>query len=136
MRIECALLCDAATVREELLHVLGGGVSRLHRAEFPAAMAVQLAIMLRVHPTEIDRAHAIKVIAQDADGGRVAELEAQFQVNRPEGLQPGQQIAVPFVLPLEHVGIPHQGYYSLEVLLDDVHAMSLPFDVVLLEPKR
>jgi hypothetical protein len=33
-----ALLCDAATVRENVLHILGGGLGQLWRDVYPARL--------------------------------------------------------------------------------------------------
>ncbi len=126
MRITCVLLCDAVTAREGLLHVLGGGVTRLTRAEFPAPMQVDLALHLSVHPTEAGREHEVSVIVQDADGVRVAERSLTFS-GLVGTLEPGEEFAVPLPLSLKDVPLLKPGTHSVEVLVDGVHRESLTF---------
>ena len=45
MRIDTALLCDAATERDGLLNVLGGGITVATRPEFPAPLGMTLALV-------------------------------------------------------------------------------------------
>lgn len=129
MRISTALLCDAATVREGLLHVLGGGVTLLGRTQFPAPMLVQLAILIHQHPTELAHDHVLDVIVQQADGERVAEASVAWGPVVEAG-RPTREVAQPLVLPLETLGLPAAGSYSIELLIDGIHQTSIPFDAV------
>lgn len=129
MRISTALLCDAATVREGLLHILGGGVSVMGRAEFPAPMLVQLAILIHQHPTELGQDHVLDVVVQNVDGARVAEASVQWST--PAAAIPGfRELAQPVVLPLQDIGLPQPGAYSVELLINGHHEASVGFEVV------
>lgn len=130
MRIDCALLCDAATVREGLLHILGGGVTRAGRPEWPAPLGLTLALRILVHPTETDRQHVLDVRLQGEDGQPVAAIQVQFGMNTaPDGdLQPGEHASLPLPIPLgEQVALPEAGRYSFELLIDGIHQASVPF---------
>ena len=133
MEIACALLCDAATVREGLLHVLGGGVTRVNSPQFPAPMNTALALEISVHPTEGGNDHQLQILVQTEDGSRIAELGAAFNVSAdPSGdTQPGEQFNVPLVVPLQMVGLPVAGGYSVEILIDGTHRRSIAFWAVL-----
>lgn len=128
MRVDSALLCDWASVREGLLHVLGGGLTRLWRSEFPAPLGAALAIRIVVHPTEADAHHDFKVLLLAEDGEEVARLEGAFD---PDGETktdlPGEEVAANIALPMPNIGLPCQGHYSFEVLIDGVHQRSVPF---------
>lgn len=127
MRVDCALLCDAVTAREGLLHILGGGVTRLHREAFPAPLGVALALRIMVHPTEADRPHTIEARLLAEDGEQVGKVELTFDV-RPSGEErPGEELAVATGLALQMVGLPSPGAYSFELLIDGVHQRSVPF---------
>ena len=132
MRISTALLCDAATVREGLLHVLGGGVTRLGRGEFPAAMDVELALMVQQHPTEFHGQHTLRVMLQDTDGQELAQAEMTWG---PLQVLDGMHTDAwqPVVIPLRSVVLPGPGDYSIEVLIDGIHQVSIDF-VALLPP--
>lgn len=134
MKISTAMLCDAATVREGLLHVLGGGVTRLGRGEFPARMDVELALMVRQHPTEFDGRHMMRVVVQSADGDEVAGAELTWgPVQVLDGEVHGEAWQ-PVVVPLRLVQLPGPGDYSVEVLIDGIHQVSLPFVAVQQQP--
>jgi hypothetical protein len=129
VRIDCALLCDAATVREGLLHLLGGGVTRVNRPGYPAPLApLTLALRILIHPTEADRTHQLDVRLQDADGAEVARMDVQFGVGDPGNAEPGEELSLPIPLTMpEQIGLPHAGRYSFELLIDGAHQLSVPF---------
>ena len=134
MRIDCALLCDAATVREGLLHILGGGVTRLGRPDYPAPLGLVLAMRILVHPTEIDRPHHLQVQLQGADGARITAVDAQFGVGDPGQLEPGEEASLPLPLGFpDAVQLPEPGRYSFEILIDGIHQVSVPFTAIPLE---
>jgi hypothetical protein len=134
-----ALLCDAATIREGLIHILGGGVTRVWRGPFPARLGIDLAMVFTLHPTELGEKHRLKVVVQSTDGAQVANLDAEFEVGpahpvieveppeKPEARVPGESSVVPVVVPLREVPLPGPGSYSIEVLVDGQHIQSLFF---------
>jgi hypothetical protein len=129
MRVDAAMVCDAASVREGLLFVLGGGVTRVWRPEYPAPLNVSVALIVTLHPTEADHPHAIRLALQTEDGQTVAEAQGQFGV-QPEvltQLQPGEEVAIPIALPFNGVALAAEGSYSFELLIDGNHQQSLPF---------
>jgi hypothetical protein len=46
MKVPVAVLCDAVSVRDGLLHILGGGITKVGRPSVPTPFGVQLALML------------------------------------------------------------------------------------------
>jgi len=131
VRIDCALLCDAATVREGLLHILGGGVTRAGRDSFPAPLGLTLALRILIHPTETDRPHQLDLRLQGADGNLVAAVGIEFGVRDAGDLEPQEQasLALPIALPPD-VALPAPGLYSFELLIDGIHQATVPFRAV------
>jgi hypothetical protein len=130
-RVAAALLCDAATVREGLLHILGGGITRLHRAEFPAPMQVTLVVQVVLTPTEIQFPHDIVARIQTEDGDVVVQANGHLDAGEPNPmLEPGESVILPLVIHLHDVVMPAAGGYSIEVAVDDVHQTSLTFRAV------
>lgn len=130
-RVASALLCDAATVREGLLHILGGGITRLHRSEFPAPMQVTLVAQVVLTPTEIQFAHDVVATIQTEDGDVVVQLNGHLAAGEPNPLlEPGESVILPLVISLDSVVVPTPGGYSIEVSVDDVHQTSLTFRAV------
>jgi hypothetical protein len=131
VEITCALLCDAATVREGLLHILGGGVTRLNRSEFPAPIDASLAIQVSVHPTEAGAAHEVELRVLAEDGEMIVQATAGFAIDDTRALEPGEHFHVPIVLPMNRMGLPRPGGYSVEILIEGQHKASVPFRAVL-----
>lgn len=128
MRVDCALLCDAVTVREGLLHILGGGVTRLYRPTFPAPLGLAMALRVMIHPTEAKQSHNLKLLLLDQDGGQIAEVQLAFQAGEVGGdIKIGEELALALPLSMQAVGIPKAGQYSFELLIDGIHQVAVPF---------
>ncbi len=135
MRVDTALLCDAATVREGLLHILGGGITNIVRTEYPAELGVTLALRIMVHPTEMEHQHQLQIVVQDEDGHKITEVRAQVQAEPPpEGVEPGDEgeLLIPWDFP-GRPKLPAPGRYSMELLIDGVHQASVPFKARLMQ---
>jgi hypothetical protein len=133
MRIDCALLCDSVTIREGLLHILGGGITRANRDNFPAPLNLALALRIMVHPTEAEHTHELAVLLLGQDGERIAELGIQFGINDPAALEPAEEASLPLALSLHTVPLPREGPYSFQLLIDGIHQGTVPFRAVKME---
>jgi len=133
MRIDCALLCDAVTVREGLLHILGGGVTRANRPQFPSPLTMMLALRIMVHPTEAASEHECRVLLLSVDGEEVAAIAIGFGVTDPSALTPGEEASLPIPINVSNLPLPAAGPYSFEILIDGIHQASVPFLAVLIE---
>jgi uncharacterized protein DUF6941 len=129
VKVDSALLCDAATVREGLLHILGGGITRAGRSQFPAPIGLTLALRVLIHPTEADRPHTLEAKLQAEDGQFIGGFEVEFSSEiEPSSLEPGELISMPLPLdPPADAELPGPGLYSFEVLIDGIHQVSVPF---------
>jgi uncharacterized protein DUF6941 len=126
MKVTTALLCDAATVREGLLNVLAGGVTRVNAHMYPFPYQGALAVVFTAHPTEASNEHNFQVILQSEDGQRLVELGGQMQAQPGPEFQLGEEMVIPAVLGFT-VALPAQGRYSFEVLIDGIHQVTVPF---------
>ncbi len=129
MNVDCALICDFVTVREGLLHILGGGVGRIYRQTFPAPFAAGLALRVVVHSTEFGAEHKLRVLLNDSDGGTVAEVSSAFNLGQEvrASLEPGEEFAINMPLNLPLIAIPKAGDYVFDILIDGQHQRSVPF---------
>ena len=131
-RITSALLCDAATVREGLVHILGGGITRLNRTEYPSPMMTALAIAVVLSPLEAVHPHEVLAVVQTEDGDTVVQAHGQLQPGEPSPLlEPGESVAIQLAIPLHQVVLSTSGGYSIEISVDGVLQASLPFRAVL-----
>lgn len=126
MRVQ-ALLCDAATVREGLLHILGGGLTQVWRESFPSPLGASLALLITLHSSETGERHGMRIILQSEDGETLVNVEAEFQAEKGPGWMPGHSPGLPMVISLMGVMLPAAGSYSVEITVDRQHCFSLPF---------
>ncbi len=121
MDISTALLCDFAEVREGLLFLVGGPITRLWRPQFPAPMSVCVALVLEGTEGEVAGiTHELHVLVADADGRTHAEAHTALQA-QAQGfgeLTPGEVIPIPVVVPLLGVPLPVPGTFDVRILLD------------------
>lgn len=130
-RLDALILSDFAQVREGLLFVQSGGLTRLVSASFPAKFACHVAAMVHLPPDEAVDAHTMVMKVKATDTATlVATVNVELHENpRPMSLQPGEGRQVPVVVPLLKVAFPAPGQYDLQVDIDDEFAGDLNFRV-------
>lgn len=136
MQIGAAILCDYATIREGLLHVLGGGVTRIWSDQFPAPLAGTVALLLELRRQELDRPHEFDMVVMGADGGRLAEINGAFQVPTNPDLDIHDPQLVPLALDLRRASLPAAGAYTIDISIDGQHRTSLRFEARLRSERR
>ena len=132
MQIE-ALLCDAVSVREGLLHILGGGISRVHRPAYPAPLGINLALRITLPraTTASNAEHEVKIVLRKPDdAGEVASVVMGFR-SQGEPSPPPAEIAFPAAVPLRDLLVPAQGHYLIEIHGDGVLLRSFPIEAAL-----
>jgi hypothetical protein len=128
MKLDTCLLCDAATVREGLLNILGGGITSIVRDEFPSPLGMSLALRVLAEPAEAANPHTIEIALSDEGGNDVVQVKiglelAESDVHVPESSHLEAVLAWDF--PGRPV-IPHPGRYSFEILIDGISQRSIP----------
>ncbi|MFN8611878.1 MAG: hypothetical protein U0931_30315 [Vulcanimicrobiota bacterium] len=109
-----AIFCDCATVREGLLHVLGGGITRIFREHYPALMNLHLAMVVHCPPELTGQTHQMSLTLRDPQSSRLAEANVSFSVT---GLDDGEEITVPMTASFQHQILPAAGVYELELAM-------------------
>jgi hypothetical protein len=130
MRIDCALLCDAVTVREGLFHILGGGVTRVYRPVYPSQLGVGIALRIMVHPTEADAAHEMALVLVEEDGREIVRLEIGFQAppaDQRGDIRPGEELNMLLPIGMHAWPLPHEGAFNVHILIDGIHQTEVPF---------
>lgn len=124
-----AILCDSAKVREGLLHLLGGGITRLWRDSFPSPMTVDLALVLTLTTAERQHSHTLNIEIRGSDGEQIANINGKFEMTGQPGptVEVWEEVQLPLVVPLQGIQLPTQGEYRIEVLIDNQSVRSLGF---------
>lgn len=130
-QLKALVLCDFAQVREGLLFVQSGGLTRLVARSFPAKFPCRVAALVYSPPDEASVAHSVVMKVKSASSATVLATinVALHETNPPAGLAPGEGRLVPIVVPLESVAFPEPGEYDLQVEVDDQFAGDLSFRV-------
>jgi hypothetical protein len=134
VRTTAAFLCDAASVREGLLHVLGGGITHIRAETFPAHITVTAAAMFELELEELRSAHttAFSVVRRD-DDHLIWEGTYRWQVEPIEPLA-YDRYSVPVVCPLLRAQFDKQGIYLVRILYDDEPVSELTLTLAAVEP--
>jgi hypothetical protein len=130
VRLECALLCDAVTVRESLLHILGGGVSYVTFPRYPAPVNLDVAVRVVFEPEDLSERRDHRLEGRlSAERGQLAHQTFDFATD------PGDMEAA-LALPLSvGVMLPAAGHYRFELILDGEPLASLPLEARLGMPR-
>lgn len=133
MQVTTALLCDFAQVREGLLFVSSGGVTRLHREALPAPLGICFAVVVTLDRIELQRHHEFQVVVMDADGTQVAEVLGGFHAD-PANLEIGEKQQIPLAIDLRMAGVGTYGPHSVSLYIDGNLSHEAAFYVV--QPSR
>lgn len=120
-------LCDFANVREGMLNIVSGGVTRIAtHSGFPTEVESYLAMSVYVHPHRVGEAHHGRVIIRYPDTAEeIARIDFEFNVNAERN--PGEGLFFPFALPMRGIGFPHVGQLDISVSLNDQPAGLVSF---------
>jgi len=128
MRVAAAFLCDAASVRQGLLSVLGGGVTILRRQSFPAPLGITLVYMPEVDADEMSRTYNFTIDVHAVDDPKpLAHIEGGWQADASDLTDPTLSNYAPIVVPLDQVALAKPGYYTVAIDLKGVETRSITF---------
>ena len=119
MQLQAAILCDFAQVREGMLFVSSGGVTRLFCPRLPWPLPIHLALVLEAGPDEIDMVHEVRVtVTSEGGANQMGQVTLGFQPLRPLHLNPGEGLPIPLVLPLGAIAVTALGPCDVRVTVD------------------
>ena len=113
--VDCVLLCDAASVREGLLHILGGGITRAWRPTLPSPLGIQVAALVAIDSEDFGQPHDISIQIFDPDGNDFAGARGGFLPRDPGRLEPGEKALLPMVFDFRNYPVTKYGAHELKV---------------------
>jgi hypothetical protein len=120
-----AILCDFAQVREGLLFVSSGGITRIYhppKNPLPRPLGLYLALVVELGPDEIERVHEVRVrVVRTSSAKEVGAVVAAFQANQQVAgaqLEPGETLSIPMAIPLGMMLLPGYGSYDVSAAAD------------------
>lgn len=118
LNVSALLLCDFAQIRDGLLFVASGGVSRVYRNGVPARLGLYLAMIVDMTADEAGHPHDLAVQVVDRTGNDVASVNATFKVG-DEGVFYQERQHVPFVVSLADLEVGTWGTHEVRLRLND-----------------
>jgi hypothetical protein len=135
VRIDCGLLCDAVTVRDGLMHILGGGVGRVRRIQYPSVLENDLALRLAMGPNEIDGVHKLEIRVIDSAGTMTSSLSGEFTMGGSHDQPADAEAFLNIPVSMRQVVIPAAGLFGIEIVVDGEHRSRLPLHAALVTPE-
>ncbi len=127
-RLTTLLLSDFAQVRERLLFVSSGGISRVMQKAFPAQPRIFLAMVVHLPAGSLGRPHRVLIkLKYPEDAAVIAQIEIKINLAEVPGAHPGEGINVPQVIDLTPISFAHPGQVDVQVSIDDEPAGDLTF---------
>ena len=127
--LSTAVLCDFAQVRDRLLFVSSGAVSRLYRQELPSPLGLMVGLVIEVPLEDAGMEHELRAEVINRHGTVLATLENTFRVS-DAGLFPHEVQQVPLVLSITGVRARTWGTHQVRLYLDSDLVRALTLDVV------
>jgi hypothetical protein len=127
MELTTALLCDHVQVREGLLFIVAGGITRLRRPSYPAPLGAGLAVVIELEQMETETPHQFALVIVGEDGEEVGRVEAEIQVGDREGAYAGENVQVPLGVDMSGASLPKAGAYELHIYVDSKHQRTVQF---------
>lgn len=134
MRVD-AFLCDAATVREGLLHVLGAGITRVQRPRYPAPLNLAVAMIVSLSPAETHTGHKIRVAVSGTDGQPILSIDGEFTAKPGPDHYPGEDSHSSVVINLQDA-LPSPGVYAVDIMIDGSEKAHLQFSASQHDPNH
>jgi hypothetical protein len=124
MRI-IAIICDYAEIREGLLTIVSGGITRLWRPQLPAPMGVFLALQVEVEPKERPFPHELEVRITGPSDKEVGKVNGGFQIGPSGDFEPDECAYANVPLDLRMIALDEFGWYRLAISIDGGEAYPL-----------
>jgi hypothetical protein len=129
MEVTTAMLADFAQVREGLLFVASGGITRCYRDALPAPLGVYLATVLDLDRFEAEQVHQLQVSVVDEDGQPLAEITGEIQLGATQ-LMINENLNVPITFDLRNVPVERFGSVEIRLYVGGEHRRTLPIWVL------
>ena len=130
MQVNSAILADFVQENHGKLYITGGGIDTLFANAVPVRHpSLGIAFRLTLSPAELGRTHQLEILLVNADGGRIATVNAKIQAERPiQGT--GWPVTVPLAINFVQIEFPAYGDYQFDLMLNNSSINTIPFRVV------
>lgn len=116
MKLSLFLLADYASVREGLINVVSGMVTRVGKASFPGTMSCHFAAVIELGRDDHEKVMSevpVVISVRDAEGGFVSRSLGGFGGPSTRIVDPALPTGVPITIDMSDVILPSEGLYTL-----------------------
>jgi hypothetical protein len=132
MKLQSAMLADAARVADNKLYVFGGQWDRVYTHAFPANHAgLTVVLVIEVSYAEALTDHHLRVALMRDGEAAGAEARGLINVGHAPGTTPGAPSYVPIALPFENLVFHQPGRYEWVITLNDEPVGAIPLEISL-----
>jgi hypothetical protein len=112
------VICDFAQVRENLLFICSGGITRVVRPSLPAALNLYVAAHLEFGEEDMTRPHQIVLVFNHVDSARsILRTSLAVELALPPHAHPGERLVFPLVWHLP--AVDSYGQHDVAIYLND-----------------
>lgn len=132
IQVPAFFLADHAEAVRGKLYVTGGCWNTLTVSDFPAKhghMSLAVALNVPWHETNVEHAMRIELLDEDGHPVAGAHIEGNFEVGRPAGVRPGDDILNVMAIAIENLQLPTPGMYQFQLSINDKPAAWAAFRV-------
>jgi Family of unknown function (DUF6941) len=130
--LDFMVVADYVRAEGGVLHMIAAGFDTMYAASVPVMRQIGVGMRLTMTATELQYAHDVELVFQDADGKRVSQVNGTINPQPGAAVSPlGRPFAVAMAFNLV-VPVPAYGDYSLELLIDHSHKKTI--SIVVAQP--
>jgi hypothetical protein len=129
MQLSTAVLCDFAQIRDGLLFVSSGAISRLYRRGLPSPLGLMVGLVIEIPVEDAGDEHELVAQVINRQGEELAVVRNAFRVG-DHNLFPHEVQQAPAVISVTGVEAVSWGTHQVRLYLDDVLDRTLTFYVV------
>jgi hypothetical protein len=128
--ISSAILCDFAQVRNGLLFVCSGALTRLFVPELPQRLPVMLAIVVELPYQEVELVHELMIAVKEVDTAeQLSRMTAGFQTGATR-IEPGESLYLPLAAAFAgDTIVKSYGAHDVQIAVDGGATSQLTFYV-------
>lgn len=119
MKINAAVLCEFAQVRDNMLFMLSGAVTRFGMKTFPSGVNAFVALVLEISEAEAREPFEVRVTVEDTDGNVTMTGVMGVQAFADRLLEPGETLQLPIAQSLRPAQLPAPGRYCVRVAIPE-----------------
>lgn len=118
LQLTMLTLCDFANVREGMINVVSGGITRISvHSDFPSSIDSYIAMSIYVQPDRVGEEHVGRVTLRYPDTvEEIARFDFEFSVDGER--YPGEGLFFPVAIPMKGITFPHSGQVDLSIALN------------------